>query len=44
MRKENYIANYGNQQCTMAGSIEKPCVYHVKMLPELIRQQWQEIN
>ena len=39
MRKENYIANYGNQQCTMAESIKKLCDYQIKMLPELFGQQ-----
>ena len=35
--KKNYIANCGNQQCTMTGSIKKLCWYQVKTLPVLIR-------
>ena len=31
---KNFNINYGNQQCTKAGSIEEPCGYQVKMFPE----------
>ena len=43
MRKENYTPNYDNQQCTVAGSIKKPCYDHTRMFSELIVQQGQEI-
>ena len=41
---KSFNINYGNRQCTKAGSIEEPCGYQVKMLPELIKQLWQEID